>query len=274
MTYKLFISFLFFSLASLICNKPKPILTELSADLPRVDSINNYQCVVRYKSSLYDNNLALTFNVRIIYFEEEVTEWLVYDSKEKDVKILNNLNTSFAKQGITFVLKESNVDVNSASINEFLAHYTDYEQEGALTIIVYSNSFGATYNGIASGVPGLVLGILNEKINTTTLPHEMGHLLGLAHIFEKDDTDGLNSSTGDKICDTPEYNIMHNITNECAYMGPGKYTEEELKTIIPNYLNYNAENPYDCRDKFTPVQGLAMRWYVENFPSLYNALLY
>jgi hypothetical protein len=261
-------------MSSLLCNKPKPVLQQFSGELPKVDSAYYTQCLVRYKSSLYDDNLALTFNIRIIYLEEEISQWLVADIEKNDNIILDNLNNSFNKQGISFVIKESNIDVSSESINSFLAHYEDYEEEGVLTIIVYSNVLGASYNGIASGVPGIVMGIVEDKINTSTLPHEMGHLLGLGHVFEKDDTDGLNSITGDKICDTPEFNIMHNQSVECTYVGPPLYTKEALEVLIPNYLNYNSQHPYDCRDKFTPVQILAIRWHVENYPRLYDALLY
>ena len=273
MSYKIFISLLFCFTTAFVCNKPKLVLERYPLDLPRVDSINNAQCVVRYKSSLYDNNLSLLFNVRIIYFEEEISEWLVYDTKEKDDIIINNLNNTFRTQGISFILKESNVDVSSESINEFLAHYQDYEKSEVLTILVYSNHVGAVYNGIASGVPGTVMGIVDDKIATSTLPHEASHLLGLSHLFEKDDTDGKNAYSGDKICDTGAFNIMDNKTKDCGYTGKPKYSEEDLKVIIPNYMNYNAE-PVDCRDRFTPVQMLAIRWHIENFPKLYDALSY
>ena len=127
------------------------------------------------------------------------------------------------------------------------------------------------WNGVASGIPGTVLGVINTKISTSTLPHEMGHLLGLKHVFEKDDTDGYNSMTGDNICDTGSFNLMDNRTIDCGYVGKARYTEEDLKVLIPNYLNYNAEF-IDCRDTFTHVQNLAIRWNIENFPQLYSCL--
>jgi hypothetical protein len=50
-------------MSSLLCNKPKPVLQQFSGELPKVDSAYYTQCLVRYKSSLYDDNLALTFNI-------------------------------------------------------------------------------------------------------------------------------------------------------------------------------------------------------------------
>jgi hypothetical protein len=56
-------------------------------------------------------------------------------------------------------------------------------------------------------------------------------------------------------------------------VGAAKYSEKDLEIIIPNYLNYNSES-VDCRDRFTPVQTLSIRWHIENFPTLSSALYY
>ena len=273
MTYKFIVSLMFFLTASLMCNKHKPVFTELPMELPKVDSMNYAQCVIRYKNSLYDKNLALIFNVRIIFFESGFSDYIMEDHAIMADTIINNLNNSFREQGISFVAAEIDTKLKDASINEFLDHYKEFEKVGRLTILVYSNNFGATYNGIASGLPGIVMGIVKDRINTSTLPHEAGHLLSLPHLFERDDTDGKNAHTGDKICDTGSFNIMDNRTKDCGYIGAPKYSEEDLKVIIPNYMNYNAED-IDCRDRFTPVQMLAIRWHIENFPNLYEALYY
>lgn len=273
MTYKIFISLMFFFTASFMCNKKQPILETLPMELPKVDSMNYAQCVIRYKSSLHDKNLALIFNVRVIFFEDAVSDYILEDDVLKADTIITNLNQSFMGQGISFVATEIDTKLSDESINTFLNHFKEYEKVGTITVLVYSSNLGASYNGIASGVPGIVMGIVEDRIGTSTLPHEMGHLLGAYHIFERDDTDGMNAHTGDKICDTGSFNIMDNITRDCGYAGPPKYTEEELKVIIPNYMTYNAEN-VDCRDRFTPVQMLSIRWHIENFPNLYEALYY
>ena len=273
MTYKFIVSLMFFLTASLMCNKHRPVFTELPMELPKVDSMNYAQCVIRYKNSLYDKNLALIFNVRIIFFESEFSDYIMEDHAIMADTIINNLNNSFREQGISFVAAEIDTKLKDVSINEFLDHYKDFEKVGVLTILVYSNNYGAAYNGIASGLPGIVMGIVKDRINTSTLPHEMAHCTGCPHLFEKDDTDGFNAHSGDKVCDTPSFNIMDNRTANCAYVGKRLYSDEELKVIVPNYMNYNAEN-IDCRDEFTPVQMLLIRWHIENYPPLYQALAY
>lgn len=272
MTYKIFGSLLFVFFTTFICTKPKVQLREATMDLPVVDSVNNLQCYTKYKNSLHDNNYLLVFNLNIVYFDSVSFETIVHNT-QRDSIILDNLNRAFATQNIRFVVKQSNSDWNSDNITTFLTKYEDYEDREAINILVYTNEDEPTYNGIASGIPGTSVGVVASKIGTSTLPHELSHCFLLSHVFEKDDTDGHNSYGGDKICDTPSFNLMDNRTRNCGYVGKGKYTQEELEIIIPNYLNYNAEE-YDCRDLFTPVQGLAIRWAIENYPPLYAALAY
>jgi hypothetical protein len=264
---------MFFCTASLMCNKQAPVLKTMPMELPAVDSMNYAQCVIRYKNSLHDKNLALIFKVRVIFFEDAFSDYILQDQVAKADTIIDNLNVSFAEQGISFVIDEVDTNLESTNINQFLAHFEEYEKVGTLTIIVYPKTSDSAYNGIASGVPGIVMGVVEDKIATSTVPHEMGHVLGAYHIFEKDDTDGKNATTGDKICDTGSFNLMDNRTRDCGYIGKPKYSEEDLKVFIPNYMNYNAED-IDCRDRFTPVQMLSIRWHIENFPTLYEALYY
>lgn len=272
MTYKFIISITILFSFSLMCNKKKPVFSELATKLPVVDTINYEQCARRYKNGLHEKNLGLMFNVRVIFFES-VSDYIMEDHDSMGDSIISNLNASFAQQGISFYKKEVNVKVKDISINEFVDHSEDYEKVGVLTILVYSNNYGAAYNGIASGVPGIVMGIVKDRINSGTLAHEMGHLLGVYHVFERDDTDGKNVQTGDKICDTGSFNIMDNKTRDCGYVGKPLYTKKDLDVLIPNYMNYSAE-AIDCRDKFTPIQMLAIRWHIENFANLYEALYY
>jgi len=247
-------------------------LRPATLDLPKVDSIDNLQCYTKYKNSLHDNNYQLTFNLSIKYFDPISLETVLHNSY-RDSIIVTNLNKAFAVQNINFVVKESDSDWNESSITSFNNNYEDYEQDGSITILVYSNESEPSYNGIASGIPGTTIGIVGSKIATSSLPHEAAHIFGNSHLFEKDDTDGYNAHNGDKICDTPAFNLMDNRTQNCGYTGKPKYTEKELEIIIPNYLNYNAEE-YDCRNLFTPVQILSARWYIENYPPLYSALAY
>lgn len=272
MTYKLIFSFLAVFLTTFICTKPKAY-KEVYTDLPRVDSTAYTQCVVRYKNSLYDNNLLLEFKVNVVYIKSLGLEAIFSDNYQKDSLIEVTLNKGFEEQGILFSVDKSEVSYSGYSINEFSDHFEEYLEKDYITVLVYDDASGARFNGVAAGIPHTICGVVESRISSSTIVHEVGHLLGLKHIFEKDDTDGKNAVTGDAICDTGSFNLMDNRTSECGYVGPAKYSEKDLEIIIPNYLNYNYET-IDCRDKFTPVQTLSMRWHIENFPTLSSALYY
>ena len=271
MSYKIIISFLFISISALICTKPQIREREV-ADLPPIDSVSYAQCFIKYKSSLYDENSWLVFKLNVVYIKPLSLSSVIESTRTQDSVIVDNLNKAFFKQAISFELRHSSTSYKGYSINDFVNHYKDFEKNNYITILIYPSE-EARYSGIAAGIPHTIFGIIDNKIATSTLPHEFGHIIGLNHLFDKDDTDGKNVHSGDKICDTPAFNLMDNKTIDCGYAGLSKYSEEDLEIIIPNYLNYNSE-PIDCRDQFTPIQGLSMRWHIENYPALYSALAY
>ena len=253
------------------CSKKKVEFETLSYSLPRIDSVEHKQCFLRYRNSLYDNNLLLKFKVNVIYIKPIKLLSVVESNSKHDSIIESNLNSGYNSQGIYFKVQESTNYYSNVGIEEFEKHILKYPKKDHINIFVYLNEDHPFWNGIAEGIPGLSIGILHSKIHTSTLIHEIGHILGLKHIFEKDDSDGLNSIYGDQICDTPSYNIMDHSTHNCRYVGKPHYSEEELKIIIPNYLNYNYQT-VDCRDTFTDIQKLVIRWHIENFPQLQYCL--
>lgn len=272
MTYKIIFSFIVILFTTFTCTKQKPY-KEVYTDLPKIDNKAHTQCVVRYKNSLYDNNLLLEFKVNVVYIKPLGIDAIFSDNYQKDSLIEVTLNKGFEEQGILFSVDKSEISYSGYSINEFSDHFEEYIEKEYITILVYDDAEGTRFNGVAAGIPHTICGVIEEKIGSSTLVHEVGHLLGLKHIFEKDDTNGKNAVTGDGICDTGSFNLMDNRTVDCGYVGPAKYSEKDLKIIIPNYLNYNYE-AIDCRDKFTPIQTLSMRWHIENFPTLSSALYY
>ena len=272
MSYKIFVSFIFVFLTTFICTQKKQPLTKFELPLPRADTIAGRVCIVKYKNSLYDNNLALKFKLKIVYLKSSIADWIIRDTGPENDVIVNNLNNAFAPQGISFVVVKSNIEVSDNTIDNFFTNYKDYKEDEVITIVVYEKRDGVIFNGIAASAPSTIIAVVEDRIATSTVPHEMGHAFGLNHIFDRDETDGYNAYTGDKICDTPYFNIMDNKTSDCNYVGPSKYTDKELSIIIPNYLNYSNEK-IDCRDRFTPIQILSMRWYIENYPQLYDALV-
>jgi hypothetical protein len=262
------LTILFFLLVG-TCNQTniKKEFKVLDMALPALDPTLDCGASLRYKNSLYEGNYQLSFNVKIVYFKSmfDLTDSL-------EVLVESTLNDKFKSEGIFFDVTKKDVSrLTEFNIRNFNKDADKYDEKGYITIILYDDKNDA-FNGIAKEIPSTIIGVQKSVLNDRqTLTHEMGHALGLKHIFEKDHTDGYNLTYGDNICDTPSFNIMDLSTHQCVHKAPHKYTEEELSVIIPNYLNYSFEKD-DCRKSFTPQQSLSMRWHIENFPTLYNAL--
>lgn len=242
--------------------------------LAEVDSTNYTECFIRYKSNLYEASEELIFNISIHHVTNGIVSSFTTETKSLDSIIMDNLNTNYKDLGIKFKLAESSTTGKDYYIEHIVDHYEEFNDRNRLNIIVYHNIdlINGYMYGAAIKSPGTIFGVIKSRIGLVTTVHEMGHCFGLGHIFEKDDTDGKSSIHGDKICDTPAYNLMDNrYINNCGWYGTTKYTEQELAILIKNYENY-APVGYDCRSEFTPIQGLAIRWYIENTPVLKDAL--
>ena len=215
MTTKIFIT-LFVFLGHFTCSKPLKYKKEYY-ELPKIDTNAYNQCLIRYKTDSYDNNILLTIKLKIVYLKPVSIASYFESNVVMDSAIINNLNVSYKEQGIQFYLEESSVTTGDYFINDFIQHNKEFETKDRVTLLIYESIENANYNGVANGIPGTVAGAIITRIGTATIPHEIGHVLGLKHVFEKDDTDGKNHITGDEICDTGSYNIMDHRTNNCGY---------------------------------------------------------
>lgn len=245
--------------------------------LPSI-SPTHQQCLVRYKNTLHDNNVGVTMRTKIVFltntgmydFRERAQELYSSTNKEMAGKMIENLNKHFEIAGINFYLDKLQTSYGNYRIADFDDHKGKFQEYGVITILVYKDKAPA-YNGIAGYIPHNVAGVHISQAVGSTVAHEVGHLFGLWHTFTPDSTNGKNATTGDRICDTPSNNIMWEDvdSDNCEYIGGRMYSEEDLKIIIPNYLSY-VHQP--CRDSFTPVQILAMRWFLEYTPILSAAM--
>jgi hypothetical protein len=86
-----------------------------------------------------------------------------------------------------------------------------------------------------------------------TATHEVGHYLGLYHVFQGCDSGSCNSS-GDRCCDTPPSNDPNFNCDNGFTCG--------MTDANTNYMDYTDDN---CMDRFTPEQGKRMRCTLEHW---------
>lgn len=89
-----------------------------------------------------------------------------------------------------------------------------------------------------------------------TLTHEVGHFLGLRHIWGDAFFNGC--TTDDGIADTPD---AANGANYNCDFSLDECTDDELPNMIENYMDYNQD---DCINMFTAEQVAVMRFNLEN----------
>ena len=202
--------------------------------------------------------------------------------------IINDLNGAFANARIQFVLLGSDFINSNNSLNPLYGKEKELFKMNAHTnaidiYVVPEDSW--TRVGIADSIPSTALIVRNDHRNTSALPHEMGHCLGLYHTHhgtwdEKDSNDkrqcqefvdGSNSTTcGDYISDTPADPCIWS-TNTCAYTGIIK--DGHKQKYSPDASNYMSYAYPPCRTKFTNGQIERMRKSIDTTKILRKVLI-
>lgn len=150
----------------------------------------------------------------------------------------------------------------AAKMQDFVYFAIDHNIPYALTIYIYpDDTFSGPRNprGRASAAPGTFLAIKSEYVGTSTLAHELGHLVGLYHIFEQDeDPAGYNSVTGDLVCDTYGIDMKETarVNSNCKYIGEQNYPKKVEEDLVHNIMSYS--NP-KCRIWITKGQAKRIR---------------
>ncbi len=206
---------------------------------------------------------------------------------EADVlRQFENMRTAFAGHQVCFVITgyevRANSDLNNMDIGE-----TDDNTDLAAQVI--SNSFtlfihkwltdaGDPKNGTAYDIPNhyfsLVSAAINSTTNLSTMPHELGHCLGLLHTFsasygeERVARSGSCKNcvlTGDLLCDTqadrdlPESSIS---ASTCAYSGG--MTDSCGDAYLMEEANIMTYGRRACRTEFTAGQQGRFLTYLLN----------
>lgn len=150
------------------------------------------------------------------------------------------------------------------SRNRYSFYYNCFNPNKYLNVFIYSSLqrpevLGSAWSNRWSGF-GYV-NVCASAIGTNdtysrrlgyTLPHEVGHYLGLYHTW------GYDSTHNDGIDDTPQHLSSNVFCDEFSDI----YPDDELSDPIHNIMNYTDDG---CRNHFTMGQALMMRSVIRNF---------
>lgn len=205
--------------------------------------------------------------------------------------VLTKLNSDFQGTNIQFQLKGFDFIDNDRyyvelTENEAYELFTINRHNDAINIYILGTStyFGGA--GMAANIPATSYLVHGEYYNTSTLPHEMGHCLGLYHthhgtsLYERNTTtcselvDNSNSThCGDYIADTPAdpyipypNNGFTWSINSCNYVGTSRDANGQLYKPDPTLFMSYSYKP--CRAKFTPMQIERMHDFIQNDATL------
>jgi hypothetical protein len=234
------------------------VATSLSAQICATSEIDRFQNQFQARlSAIGGTTLSISnpntpnINVRVIFHIYNN----IISSAGTDVMI-NTLNATFNPFKISFYKYCDNFIPVGGSRG------FDIAQPYAINIYILDGFF----TPYAGGIGATTLFLPLASVNTSTLPHEVGHCLYLFHTHNErgclEKPDGSNCTTcGDYVCDTPAdptlYKIRYWVDNEtnCSYNGTFTLDGQPYNPDTRNIMSYSRLN---CRNRFTVGQGQRM----------------
>lgn len=129
-------------------------------------------------------------------------------------------------------------------------------------VVIHQEVFRRTGTFTSSGLLGL--GEVTVPIRGRTVTHEVGHYLGLRHIWG----DGLLSILGlpdcdadDGVADTPNQGVNSQFACDAEQNTCGAGEDGDMPDMFENFMDYASE---DCLNSFTKQQIAIMRGVLEN----------
>lgn len=186
-----------------------------------------------------------------------------FDKKIVSDAIIQNLNNYYAETNLSFSLLGSEyIDsdyYDAVSDKDVAKVFSVNSHSNAIDIYIYSSGRNIKeISGQADNIPSTACMINSTYYLEPTLPHEVGHCLGLYHTHQGTNNgknpelvNGSNSSiAGDYIVDTPADPCIWDTWN-CRYIGTG--TDANGDYYNPNPLNIMSYSGL-CREEFTQKQ--------------------
>ncbi|MPQ46284.1 hypothetical protein GCQ56_04620 [Marinifilum sp. N1E240] len=203
--------------------------------------------------------------------------------------IINSLNSNFSETGIQFTLLGSDFIDNDYYYDDFNGKedelFSVNRKTNAIDIYVLGESTIWIGAGLAQNIPSTAFIVHGSFYSTSSLPHEMGHCLGLYHTHHgtvnegggdvhqcAELVNGNNSTTcGDYIADTPADPNQWS-RNSCNYIGTG--TDSNGDRYNPDVSNIMSYSYKPCRISYSQIQINRMRDFIKNTTILQNTLSY
>ncbi len=186
-----------------------------------------------------------------------------------------NMRIAYAPHDVCFILAgyevRNSTDLNNMNVAEAddLSQVTNAAVANCFTLFVHRTLVDGAdgLNGTAYNIPNhffsMGAGAINSTTNLSTMPHELGHCLGLLHTFEsfygaenrarsgscKDCEDD-----GDLLCDTQaDRNVDSDLINaSCVYTGSA--TDACGEALLMEETNIMTYGRRSCREFFTAGQ--------------------
>lgn len=200
------------------------------------------------------------------------------DLTSRTAGILDRLNAAYNQHDIYFIglTEPCNAPFQVITASNYAASNL---HTNALDIFDRGDSGGA--GGYAFSVPSAYCEVSGAygalpASQSEVVVHEVGHCLGLSHLFTGSDTGecmetgGLCQNSepdcyccGDYVCDTPVSPQNITVSTDCSQsISPAGLPPE----VFRNYMSY--ADPRPCRDRFTPGQVRRMWAYLALAPAL------
>jgi hypothetical protein len=251
----------FNSLFGQSCGTPMPTNTSF---YPQPQSARAYN---------YGENICIDVQFHIVRNSDSSLTF----TPQSENAMLNELNDFFNPHqiffnsvGVNFIDNTNYVTTSESETNQLVAIDNNpnalnyYIVDELWDVFDDNGNFVGFVAGTAVNIPSNHLVIRNDRVLTTTAPHEVGHCLDLLHTHETnrgvETINGSNcSAAGDLVCDTPADPRLRptiNVNWSCEYDGTGGYNP-----LTNNIMSYSFDF---CRDEFTSGQGWRMRQAILN----------
>lgn len=264
------------------------VFKSFAQDFCGTPTITNIESVKKL-SSPQKRSANTTYTLRIYFHVIRSSSGTGGVSTSNVESAYSRLNSDFNSHGI-FFFWDGNIDYidnNSYYNNVPDANIFNVNNHvNGIDIYLFPSSTNYSFTGFANGVgmnsEYLVVGNTNNipVCITSTISHEMGHVLNLWHTHHgtyneggndnpcQELVNGSNSSTcGDYVEDTPaDPRLSGKVNSNCVYTGTG--TDANNQAYNPDVDLIMSYAPNSCRTRFSTKQGERMRDAIENLPYL------